>query len=1022
MKAQPSTSSLPKADILLRFEFIHLLLLFLYILLAGLRFSIGQEAEWFVLFFAFISTVFLFLFIRYYYDPIRSFLREYGGYFSISALYIVLMGFLLMSIDQMDILIVDLFDRSSEQGGRNLAFFALFQFPVSISIVWYMPYYLFFSDNFYAHKHQAGNILPPDAGWWDKVRYYYHILLPIRTLHLHNEKYVQGLPRLESKNRRVFHNTRRFLGAVYILTLTGLITHILNAAGWTAMQFEWALLIGFGVMALFHGPIWYRTVYFVREGSQGYFCRKRLPRENLPISSPTLTAEEAPKRRPFAALWMPLLALLVVTLFALSSIYLETKRENWHHNFNFFNGIVLLVGILFTWGASKLFSFKLKVNRQAPAGRFMPQLDWHALSVLMIFALALTVLAFIIFGRSLVFLNEGHPWDLMISYLVFNYLFLYSFMGMAYYRRFWKRHVFVRKHYLNAIGRALDEFITPVIMLMNFFMAVLFVASFAGGLFHFESIIAHKIHVLNPINIFFIFINGIIALLALIDRVIFLRDQQIILGHRRARKTDTAQPQTRLKVFAFVIAIFVVGFYFIKRGNEYHTLAYIEAPALEVKKQINLPAYTEKFLARRDSSRARPIVMIAADGGGIKAAYWTLKVMKHLEDSLDIYDQDVFLTSGASGGSIGLGMYVYLKAQGLNPSQIDEIIHQLGKRNFLNADFAGLLSRWPLNMVPDLFLSQNPDRMDVMAQNYIDIATVDSAFGLDQLRKQAFSYLWTQNDYRLPLYVTNTARMEDGRKGITHPLAHDPSLTQGLVDLSSNPDKGRRQYLTFPDALFTTNRFPVFSPIAEIEGKGHFFDAGVVDNSGVGTILQFLQFMAGNEEPVFKDFLAHDIILISIRSAKSRYIYENFAQFQDSVTHTQHLLYANAVISVISNDGMTGIPLYFDDLMQDSTMRRAHHISRFCPITLPFKINDASEVLSVLYGEEVGSSTQTEIYQRLKSLNEAIVDRYDPGNKKPIMLEPPLGRMLASPARQYMDAMAAWQTDKAIEAIRKGYP
>ena len=65
----------------------------------------------------------------------------------------------------------------------------------------------------------------------------------------------------------------------------------------------------------------------------------------------------------------------------------------------------------------------------------------------------------------------------------------------------------------------------------------------------------------------------------------------------------------------------------------------------------------------------------------------------------------------------------------------------------------------------------------------------------------------------------------------------------------------KTRQISFPDALFLANRFPVFSPTARIDGLGHFVDAGAVENSGLGTILQVLSKMKayapGDQDSVF---------------------------------------------------------------------------------------------------------------------------------------------------------------------------
>jgi hypothetical protein len=54
--------------------------------------------------------------------------------------------------------------------------------------------------------------------------------------------------------------------------------------------------------------------------------------------------------------------------------------------------------------------------------------------------------------------------------------------------------------------------------------------------------------------------------------------------------------------------------------------------------------------------KVRPMVLVAASGGGIRAAVWTAAVMDRLGDGGPCASRAVFLSSGISGGSVGLAL------------------------------------------------------------------------------------------------------------------------------------------------------------------------------------------------------------------------------------------------------------------------------------------------------------------------------------------------------------------------------
>ncbi len=61
----------------------------------------------------------------------------------------------------------------------------------------------------------------------------------------------------------------------------------------------------------------------------------------------------------------------------------------------------------------------------------------------------------------------------------------------------------------------------------------------------------------------------------------------------------------------------------------------------------------------------RPVILAAAVGGGIRAAYWTAATLATLE-SIDGFSQDPFAISGGSGGSVGAAVYTALKRDQLD--------------------------------------------------------------------------------------------------------------------------------------------------------------------------------------------------------------------------------------------------------------------------------------------------------------------------------------------------------------------
>lgn len=87
-----------------------------------------------------------------------------------------------------------------------------------------------------------------------------------------------------------------------------------------------------------------------------------------------------------------------------------------------------------------------------------------------------------------------------------------------------------------------------------------------------------------------------------------------------------------------------------------------------------------------DTSYVRPLVLVAAEGGGIRAAEWTVDVMQEF-DRTTCTRSAVAMSSGVSGGAVGLA----LLHQRREPQPIDEFV--VGQTDVVSLAITGLLVR-----------------------------------------------------------------------------------------------------------------------------------------------------------------------------------------------------------------------------------------------------------------------------------------------------------------------------------------
>ena len=351
-----------------------------------------------------------------------------------------------------------------------------------------------------------------------------------------------------------------------------------------------------------------------------------------------------------------------------------------------------------------------------------------------------------------------------------------------------------------------------------------------------------------------------------------------------------------------------------------------------------------------DSSRItidEPFYLIASDGGGLRAAYWTLLVLDHL-DSLSgekLYERTLAM-SGASGGMIGLGMYMAIKNHQDTVAKRKEAIHRIGNANFFSNDLAFLLGKNIFKNFAPGDVSWMDDGSEKMALHYMKIAKDTSdGFSIADLAESipelgmAYREVWYENyiksEKNYPLLLTNSTHSEEAKKGIASPLRYEEEIfkaSMSMLDFPLFPDTS----LSYADALFTTNRFPVLSQAAQIRNKGHFIDGGGFDNSGISSLVDLIDYMKTKHDSLYEKYKGN-IILISIHNDGATYITNHFEEFRDKVSQTKPLGEFSPIINVGYTRGILGEPAFMEDLAEQWEAQGI--LREYIEIDLPFPIN-----------------------------------------------------------------------------------
>jgi hypothetical protein len=268
-----------------------------------------------------------------------------------------------------------------------------------------------------------------------------------------------------------------------------------------------------------------------------------------------------------------------------------------------------------------------------------------------------------------------------------------------------------------------------------------------------------------------------------------------------------------------------------------------------------------------------PVVVIAASGGGIKAAAWTARVLTGLEEDSRakissnprVFGDSIRLISAVSGGSVG-SMYLITayesRSKGL-PSKTSDLEEVVARSEASSLDDIA----WGL-VYPDFL------RVFVPVFPHLDRGEALEAALTRELRNRVHHLGSPLSDWRdgvlegwRPAVVFNATVVENGERFLlgTTDLRH-------AVGRTSLRDPEFPQFAGHDISLVTAARlsatFPYVSPAARPNLPGtqiHAVDGGYTDNYGMATLLAWL-----DEALRAPGNTVHRVLVIEIRASPSK--------------------------------------------------------------------------------------------------------------------------------------------------------
>jgi hypothetical protein len=255
------------------------------------------------------------------------------------------------------------------------------------------------------------------------------------------------------------------------------------------------------------------------------------------------------------------------------------------------------------------------------------------------------------------------------------------------------------------------------------------------------------------------------------------------------------------------------------------------------------------------AGRLHPLFIVATEGGGIRAAYWTATVLGGIQDANSNFAPHLFAISAVSGGSLGAAVFDALLAEP-NPAsfKFKSKAHDILGQDFLSPTLASML-------YPDLVQRFIPcpipffDRGRALEMGW-EKAWRDT-MGNNRFA-DSFVDLWKPGSREwVPSLFLNGTSVEKGNRIITSNL----HLTNVFLDAEDAADKIAQHslpatkagcHIPLSTAAHMSARFTFVSPAGRFPDGSHVVDGGYFENSAATTALEIAMRI--------KDVCVHDHI------------------------------------------------------------------------------------------------------------------------------------------------------------------
>ncbi|MBP6184424.1 MAG: hypothetical protein KA479_05740 [Saprospiraceae bacterium] len=341
--------------------------------------------------------------------------------------------------------------------------------------------------------------------------------------------------------------------------------------------------------------------------------------------------------------------------------------------------------------------------------------------------------------------------------------------------------------------------------------------------------------------------------------------------------------------FIFFLVLVALGFYLTNFQSNGHYIHLVDQR--EIPDRPDLDSYTAKWFADRESafemdSGRYTIYLIAGEGGGSRAGFWTTKILSLL-DSVSAYQfsKNVFAISTVSGSSVASSAWLkwlkYAQENQLDLQAKDSISTQLANNIFNNNFVTGSLIDLFINDIArsfswkiirsgrnlrlqqeenTAFLHALDGRGLSLAETFRPMADMEATVVVPRTNKiiTNYQFLPIQAAYfdknkqivtQFPLAFFNTTQMSTGRKGMLSPVRLPATFSHLGIDVIDtlhilNKEWNGKKTISLGAANNLSELFPFFSAFAYLDDLGNFMDGGGYENKGLSTTSEMYDYLS----------------------------------------------------------------------------------------------------------------------------------------------------------------------------------